>query len=340
MPARKSYRAPVLTDVAKEAGVSVPTVSRVLNGNPKVNPELARRVHAAVKRIGYRPNSAARFLRSSRSSLVSILSGAMSSHYGYTRTLHGAEAAASQAGMSVSITTVDSNDDDTVARAIDLALSQPTAGAMVLEFDAAGIKVTRSLPEDLPVVVLGGVPEHPDGRLAALIDEQAGGRQLTEYLLRLGHRTVHHIAGPTGGKTSGRVEGWRKALEEAGAETPEVMEGEWDAASGYHWGERIAGRDDVTAVFCGNDEIAMGVMRALADRGVDVPQDVSVAGFDDQPLAALWRPSLTTVDQEFEDLGARAFRLLSQTLAGETDLQSSVAKPQLVVRESTAPPNR
>jgi DNA-binding LacI/PurR family transcriptional regulator len=167
---------------------------------------------------------------------------------------------------------------------------------------------------------------------------RAGGRQVTEYLLRQGHRTVHHIAGPMAGKSSGRTEGWRAALQDVGAEVPEVMSSEWDAISGYRWGERIAGRDDVTAVFCGNDEIALGVMRALSDRGLDVPGDVSVAGFDGQPLVSLWRPSLTTVEQDFVDLGARAFHLLSRRLRGESDLQSSVVKPQLVVRESTAPP--
>lgn len=339
MASSKSYRAPVLADVAKAARVSVPTVSRVLNGTPSVAPELARRVQAAVEELGYRPNSAARSLRSSQRTLISIIAEATTSDYGYAGTLRGAETAAQAAGMSVSIAIVQSDADESVRRAIDLALSQPTAGVIVLEFARAGIKVSQALPDALPVVAAGGASERTVG-LAALIDEAAGGRQVTEYLLRLGHRTVHHIAGPTAGKTSGRTEGWRSALHDAGAEIPEVMSSEWDALSGYRWGERIAGRDDVTAVFCGNDEIALGVMRALADRGVDVPGDVSVAGFDGQPIVSLWRPSLTTVEQDFEDLGARAFRLLSKRLQGESDLRSSVVRPQLVVRESTAPPRR
>ena len=154
----------------------------------------------------------------------------------------------------------------------------------------------------------------------------------------LGHATVHHIAGPTEGKHSGRTEGWRAALQAANALVPPVMNAEWDAAAGYRWGERLAARDDVTAVFCGNDELAIGLMRALSDRGRRVPEDVSVVGFDDQPLVALWRPSLTTVDQDFEDLGARAFGLLQRLIDGEDDVPASVATPQLVVRESTARP--
>ncbi|MCH7229442.1 LacI family DNA-binding transcriptional regulator [Glycomyces sp. L485] len=339
MSSSKPYRAPVLADVARAAGVSVPTVSRVLNGSKYVAPELTQRVQAAVKELGYRPNSAARSLRSKQRTLVSILAGA-TSNYGPAHTLQGIETAARNAGMSVSITVMESDDDESLVSAIDLALSQPTAGAIVLEFDRAGIGAARSLPEGLPVVVAGGGSERVDGMAAALLDEHAAGRQATDYLIRLGHETVHHVAGPTQGKSSGRTEGWRAALRDAGAAVPEVLHANWDAVSGYQCGERIAGRDDVTAVFCGNDEIALGVMRALTDRGLDVPVDVSVVGFDDQPLVSLWRPSLTTIDQDFEDLGARAFHMLSRLLDGEVDLKASVVAPQLVVRESTAPPRR
>ncbi|WP_277209350.1 LacI family DNA-binding transcriptional regulator [Isoptericola croceus] len=337
MAAPKKYRAPVLADVARAAGVSVPTASRVLNGTKYVAPDLTERVNHAVQELGYRPNVAARSMRSGKLTLVSVLAGA-TANYGYARTLQGIEAAAQKAGMSVSITLVESSDGQHVQRATDLALSQPTAGAIVLEFDRAGIEAARSIPDGLPMVVVGGGSRRPGPVPAALIDEQAAGRQVTEYLLRLGHRTVHHLAGPGEGKASGRTEGWRAALQDAGAPVPEVMDAEWDAASGYRWGERIAARNDVTAVFCANDDIAIGLMRALSDRGVRVPEDVSVVGFDDQPLVSLWRPSLTTVDQDFEDLGARAFDLLTRLVAGEAELESSVTEPQLVVRESTAPP--
>jgi DNA-binding LacI/PurR family transcriptional regulator len=240
--------------------------------------------------------------------------------------------------MTVSITVVESGDDEHVRAAIDLTLAQPTAGVIVLEFDRAGINAARALPEGLPVVVAGGGSRRTGNVPAALIDERTAGRQATEYLLHLGHRTVHHIAGPTEGKHSGRTDGWRAALAAAGAPVPQIMRAEWDASAGYRWGERIAGMNDVTAVFCANDDIALGLMRALSDRGLDVPGDVSVVGFDDQPLVALWRPSLTTVDQDFEDLGARAFGLLAQVVDGEEGVASSVTAPQLVVRESTAPP--
>lgn len=339
MTAPNTYRAPRLADVAAAAGVSVPTVSRVLNGTKYVAPELAERVRAAVDTLGYRPNTAARSMRSGKRTLVSVLAGA-TANYGYARTLQGIETAARHAGMSVTITMVESASDEDVRRATDLALSQPTAGAIVLEFDAAGISAGHALPAGLPVVVAGGGNRHSGPHPAALIDERSAARQATEYLLRLGHRTVHHIAGPAEGKTSGRTQGWRAALTAADLTPPEVMRATWDAASGYQWGERIAGRDDVTAVLCGNDEIAIGLMRALTDRNVRVPEDISVIGFDDQPLVAMWQPSLTTIDQDFEDLGARAFELLQSLIAGDP-VTDSVSEPDLVVRESTAaPPQR
>nr|BFF25157.1 hypothetical protein GCM10025732_31220 [Glycomyces mayteni] len=173
MDSPKSYRAPVLADVAKSAGVSVPTVSRVLNGTKNVAPDLAQRVHAAVKQLGYRPNSAARSLRLSQPTLISIIAEGTTSAYGYANTLGGVETAAQRAGMSVSITIVASDEDESVMRAVDLALSQPIGGVIVLEFRQAGIKASRALPASSPSSP-PEASERADGSLAALIDEAAG----------------------------------------------------------------------------------------------------------------------------------------------------------------------
>lgn len=338
MSAQKPYRAPVLADVARTAGVSVPTVSRVLTGSKFVAPELADRVMRAVRELGYRPNGAARAMRSGRRSQVAVLSGG-TADYGYAKTIEGIEIAARQAGMSVVIAVMESADSDDVSDAVDLVLSQPVAGAIVLEFDRQGLAAAKALPATLPSVAAGGGSRRSGPGPAALIDERAGARQATEYLLSLGHRTVHHIAGPTMGKQSGRTEGWRKALTAAGASVPEIMDATtWNPLSGYRWGEKIAARPEITAVFCGNDDIALGLMRALTDRGRRVPEDVSVVGFDDQPHVAMWRPALTTVEQDFNDLGMRAFGLLLARFEGGSEPESSVATPQLVVRESTAAP--
>ncbi|GAB4004888.1 hypothetical protein GCM10029992_51170 [Glycomyces albus] len=240
MTSSKPYRAPVLADVAKAAQVSVPTVSRVLNGSKYVKPELVARVNAAIKALGYRPNGAARSLRSSQRTLVSILAGA-TSNYGYAHTLEGIETAARHAGMSVSITVMESAGEAHVQRAIDLALAQPTAGVIILEFDLAGIHAAHALPAGMPFVVAGGGSRRSGGVPAALIDEHTAGRRVAEYLMRLGHSTVHHVAGPTEGKHSERTEGWRAALQSAGAPVPEIMHADWDAISGYRWGSGSPG---------------------------------------------------------------------------------------------------
>src|SRR4029453_615345 len=132
------------------------------------------------------------------------------------------------------------------------------------------------------------------------------------------------------------TEGWKAALVAAGAEVPTIRHATWDPASGYAIGQELAARDDVTAVFCGNDDVAIGVMRAVLDSGKRVPEDVSIVGFDDQPHVALWRPALTPVRQDFQDLGARAFNLLSSTIESGQPSGSSTVRPALIIRDSTA----
>jgi DNA-binding LacI/PurR family transcriptional regulator len=237
------------------------------------------------------------------------------------------------------ITVIESDEPDEVTRAIDLVLSNPVSGVIVLKFDPAGIAALRQLPSlGLPVVARAGQP----GRHVphVVLDDQAGGAMATEYLLGLGHRTVHHVAIPAAGRRSGRATGWRQALERAGAEVPPVLHAGWDPLAGYRIGLELAGRDDVTAVLCGNDELAIGLMRAMHERGRRVPDSISVVGFDGHPLGALWVPALTTVEQDFASVGRRAFSQVAAMLAGEDSVPLAHTIPRLVIRESTAPPSR
>ena len=330
-----AVRPPVLGDVARLAGVSVPTVSRVLTGSKPVGDELRERVLNAVRELEYHPNNAARALVSGRRSMISVLSGG-TANYGYARTLEGLESAAREAGMTVAITVVESDDEDIVAATLALALGQPIAGVVVLEFDRPGLAAARALPMHVPAVMAGGGAAREGDRPYALIDEAAGARALTEHLLGLGHRTVHHVAGPSEGKVSPRTEGWRDTLRAHGKDVPETLHADWHPRSGYEAGALLASRTDVTAVLCGNDDIAIGVISALDDHGLRVPEDVSVVGFDDQPYADFWKPSLTTARQDFDDLGARAFAQLQRLMSGEAAAGSVVA-PELVVRGSSGP---
>ena len=189
----KGDRAPVIADVARAAGVSVPTVSRVLTGAARVGEDKRARVMAAIEELGFRPSAAARALASGRPRLVSVLAG-NTSRYGYAETLRGIEEAARGAGFTVIITVIESADDESVDRAVASVLSQPVAGTIVLNFDPPGLAVSRLLPRDLPLVTISG--RRVAGLPHAKLDETVAARELVEHLLDLGHATVHHVSVP------------------------------------------------------------------------------------------------------------------------------------------------
>jgi DNA-binding LacI/PurR family transcriptional regulator len=327
----------VIADVAKLAGVSVPTVSRVLTGAARVRPEKERLVLDAIAKLNYRPSATARALASRQSHTIAIVAG-NTSQYGYAETIRGIEEEARADGYTVTITVVETTDPDEVERAVALVLDQSPAGVVVLKFDPPGVAVLESLPRDLPVVAVSGVRSRDVPQ--AVLDESRAAERLTEHLLALGHRTVHHVRVPPSRREDGRTTGWRRALKRAGIEQPALFEATWSPESGRLIGHEIARAPEITAVFCGNDEIAMGVIKGLSDAGLRVPDDVSVVGFDDHPLAAMWSPALTTVRQDFGGLGARAFELLRGAMSGEEARRTSSELPELIVRESTAAPRR
>lgn len=333
----------MITDVARVAGVSVPTVSRVLNGSLPVSAQKRAQVLRAIDELGYRPNGAAQALVTGRRSLISVVAS-NTTRYGYAMTIQGIEEAARAAGYLVAICVL----DDAVPRmrgaggaattAVDLALGQQVAGAVVLDFDSAAGRAITDFPERVP---LAAVSSSTAGRAMprVIFDDKRGGADATRYLLGLGHRTVHHVALPESGRPNGRTVGWRMALQEAGAEVPALLETDWTVASGLRAGRELAARPEVSAVLCGNDEVAFAVMKALQEAGRAVPHDVSVMGFDDHPHAALWSPPLTTMSQDFPELGRRAVaQLLALVEEATTPEPAADATLHLVVRASTAPP--
>lgn len=315
----------------------MPTVSRVLTGSIPVSEEKRERVLAAIAELGYRPSGVARALVVGRGSMVGVIA-LNTTRYGYSRTLEGIQQAARAAGYLVVIAVVESDDPDEMKAAIDLVLGQSVAGVVVFEFDPVGVAASRALPDVVPVVAVAAAGQSRSPHPHAYLDDRVAAREATEYLLGLGHETVHYLAIPTTDTRTGRARGWRQALVEAGVPVNEPELASYDPASGYEVGRRLAEDESVTAVLCGNDELAIGLMRALSEGGRTVPGDVSVVGFDDQPFAAMWTPALTTVAQDFVDLGHRAFALLYDRLTTGTSAHRSSARPRLVVRESTAPP--
>lgn len=334
---KRKQRSPVIADVARLAGVSVPTVSRVLTGAARVSPTKRQSVLDAIAALNYRPSAAARSVASKRASVVGVIAG-NTSQYGYAETIRGIEIAARAQGFIVSIAVVESTADDDVERAVSLVLGQDLAGVLALKFDPPGVAALSKMPDYVPTVAISGVRDTSVPQ--AVLDETRAAEELTEYLLELGHRTVHHVRVPPSRREDGRTTGWRRALRNAGAPIPPLLDASWSPHSGRDIGRSLAANPSVTAVFCGNDEIAMGVIRGLADEGVNTPADISVVGFDDHPLSELWSPSITTARQDFCNLGQRAFGLLLEQL-NERDKPKrfSSERPALIVRESAAPPS-
>lgn len=334
---KQQQRPPVIADVARLAGVSVPTVSRVLTGAAKVSEEKRQSVMDAIALLKYRPSAAARSVASRQSSVVAVIAG-NTSRYGYAETIRGIEEAARARGYIVSITVVDSTEEDDVERAVSLVVGQDLAGIVALKFDAPGVAALQRLPEHIPTVAISGVRETQVPQ--AVLDESSAAAELTEFLLGLGHRTVHHVRVPPSRREDGRTTGWRRALRKAGAPIPPALDASWLPESGRAIGQALAKDGSVTAVFCGNDEIAMGVIRGLADEGLRTPEDVSVVGFDNHPLSGLWTPPLTTAHQDFFGLGQRGFELLMARVSEEPGARRfSSERPALVIRESAAAPS-
>ncbi|MEV7176150.1 LacI family DNA-binding transcriptional regulator [Kitasatospora sp. NPDC093679] len=332
-------RQPVMADVAKLAGVSHQTVSRVLNGAPHVRPGTRDKVLAAIRELDYRPNSAARALVTRRSQTLGVVSFA-STLYGPASMLDGIEQAARSAGYFVSVASLRSLDARSVQEAVDRLRDQGVEGVAVIAPQISAVGAVSRLSSSVPVVAVGSGSRSRVPMVA--VDNLTGAAAATRHLLDLGHGTVHHVAGPAGWlETQDRLDGWRRTLEESGAPVPQVYSGDWSARSGYEAGRQIAADPEVTAVFCANDHMALGLLRALHEAGRPVPGEISVIGFDDIPESAYFTPPLTTVRQDFGELGRRALELLVEELAGVAHARSHVlVAPEMVLRRSTGPARR
>lgn len=342
MAAESTRRPPVMADVARRAGVSHQTVSRVLNDHPNVRESTRERVLQAIDELSYRRNTSARALVTRRTQTLGVVAF-NTTLYGPASTLFGIEVAAREAGYFISIVSLKTITGSSVSEALDYLTGQSVDGLIVIAPQRTAVEALAALPGDLPTVAVEG-GEAPD-RAVVCVDQAAGATAVTEHLLDLGHETVWHIAGPLDWlEAEARLGAWRGALERRGARVPEVLHGDWSPRSGYEAGrvlaERFATHGDVSAVFVANDQMALGVLRALRERGVDVPGEISVAGFDDVPEADFFAPPLTTVRQDFGAVGRQSIGvLLDQIVAGQVSPPPRVVVPiALVVRSSTAAP--
>ncbi len=328
-----------MADVAAMAGVSSQTVSRVANNRSNVEEETRRRVLSAMRVLGYRPNTAARALVTGQFRTLGLISFGFS-NFGNARTADAIARVAQRSGYTVNMVAIESQTERAVHQAFDQLTMQAVDGIVLVEAQILDTPALR-LPPGVPVVMAQGDLNlrHP----MVDTDQALGARLVTRHLLDLGHRTVWHVSGPEDSYSArGRAESWHATLKEAGATVPPVLFGDWSAASGYEAGLRLAERPEVTAVFAANDQMALGVMRAMTQAGRRIPDDVSLAGFDDIEESAYLSPPLTTVHQDFDVVAERIVSLmLTQIETGEIPSTIALVAPRLVVRESTgAPPSR
>ncbi|MFJ9011378.1 LacI family DNA-binding transcriptional regulator [Streptomyces canus] len=330
--------APRSEDVARLAGVSRKTVSRVLNNEPYVSEESRRRVLAAAEELGYRLNHAARALASGRTRSIGVVALATAG-YGTASLLVGIEQAVRDAGYALRVVNTPDGDPQSIAGALESLREQGVDGIVV---SVPVVEGEVPLGVDVPVLFVGAPPVFTAARtLTVGVGAHELARAATEHLLDLGHSTVHHLAGPRRWyATKDRIEGWQAALAARGAHEPPVLNGDWSAASGYAAGLGLASDRSVTAVFAAGDEMAIGLIHGLRESGRRVPEDVSVVGFDGNPVFAYVSPPLTTVRQPFEAASREGIRLLLHAIEKpDTELPPANDPPvELVVRGSTAPP--
>jgi DNA-binding LacI/PurR family transcriptional regulator len=323
-----------MLDVARLAGVSQQTVSRVSNGSEAVKAETRERVLAAMEQLGYRPNSAARALKSGRFLRIGVVMHNLK-EFGSSRMLEAIDLEASRRGYSIELIAVSDPSTAEVTRALS-RLDHEAVDGIVMRLDTSRMRGHAiDFPTRIPTVIVEGGAY--DDRVSVGADQRQGTRLAVQHLLDLGHPTVWHVAGAEGyASAAEREEAWREVLTAAGRPVPEVVRGDWSPESGYQAGKALLAASGVTCVFCANDQMALGVLRAFHEAGRAVPGDVSVVGFDDTQESEYFWPPLTTVRQDFEGVGARAVALLLEQIeAGPVSPGVRLTPNHLIVRKST-----
>lgn len=332
-------RPPGMHDVARAAGVSHQTVSRVLNDHPSVRPETRERVQAAIAELGYRRNPIARALVTRQTHTIGVLAPA-STLFGPASLVIAVEQAARSHGWYVSLASLSDFDPPSVASAIEHFLGQQVDGLVVVAPVPSAVEACSAAALGVPTVMVATDAEPSAGFDVVAIDQEEGARLAVRHLLGLGHRTVAHLAGPADWlDAAARSRGWRAELDAAGAAVPAVLTGDWSPESGYRVGLDLAASGEMpTAVFAANDLMAIGVIRALVEAGFSVPAQVSVVGFDDIDATGFLLPPLTTVRQDLVTLGRLGVERLLARIDGAEPSAPVRQPPELVVRASTAPP--
>jgi DNA-binding LacI/PurR family transcriptional regulator len=330
-------RKPSITDVARLAGVSYQTVSRVINDLPDVSPATRARVLAIIDDVGYRRNRTATALVTSRSAVVGIVTDG-SPRYGPVGTLLALESAARAAGYGCTVTTVVEPYETSVPAAFHLLEDGGVDGIIVIAPRLSVAAAVRDARVRVPVEMIAAGESSTAGVFTYSENQERGARMATEHLLELGHTDIAHLGGSLEW-FDGRVRkrGWEEACRDAGIQPGRYLEGDWSPGWAYETGLRLVREGLPGAIFAASDHSALGLYRAFSESGIRVPTDVSVVGFDDIEGSDYFAPPLTTVRQDFPGLARRAIDLLLGSIDGRP-VDGTPIPPVLIVRQSTAPP--
>lgn len=329
-------RTPSIRDVARLAGVSHQTVSRVLNAHPSIRDSTKARVLEVIDELQYRPNRAARALSRGRSRTIGVLS-ASNGEYGPASSIAAIQDAARDAGYLVNTANLSREDPGSITAALEHLLSQSVEGIVVIAPQVSVFNALKLRSIDVPYVTLQSTGITDTNVLS--VDQIAGARLATRHLIDLGHRAIYHLAGPQDWiEAEARMHGFLQEMGARDVPTTAPILGDWTADFGYHAGRELLRMRDFTAIFSSNDQMALGLIHAIRECGLDVPRDVSIVGFDDIPEAAHFWPPLTTVRQDFPELGRRSVELLLANIAGTAAHSQNAIIPELKIRASTAGP--
>ncbi|AQX15107.1 LacI family transcriptional regulator [Tessaracoccus lapidicaptus] len=331
---RSTGRPPGMMAVARLAGVSHQTVSRVLNSPEQVRPATRERVEAAMRELGYSRNLAARALITQQTALLGVVwTGA--GYVGPSNTVAGIEVAARRAGYATLVAALENPSDDEVAAVFRGFRDRGVEGIAVVAPHEAMARLAREHSTGIPTVMVADMAPGEGYRVVS-VDQRLGGRLATEHLIARGCRRIEHISGPLDWfDARERMVGWREALGAADLPVPAVRVGDWSAESGYATAQVLL-RDGALpdAVFCGNDATALGLLAGLRDAGVDVPARIRVVGYDDSLGSGYFTPPLTTVAQPFTELGGTCVDVLVAAIHGDEPGRKHLP-PRLVVRASS-----
>ncbi len=329
-------RSVTIFDVARLAGVSHQTVSRVLNDLPNVRPATRERVEKAIRQLRYVPSQAARALVTRRSRTLGVVATGLPD-YGPSSVLLAVNESARAAGYAVIATNLADAAGPSLRSAAELLIRQNVEAIVLVAAERAALDAFEGGELGVPMVAVASEARGRAPRVT--VDQYAGARAAVSHLLELGHRDIRHIAGPVDSMDAAeRVRGWRDRLTEAGLAAGEPERGDWSPESGFRIGRQLIAAGAPGAVFVANDQMALGLLHALDQAGLRVPAQVSVVGFDDIPEAAHFSPPLTTLRQDFSALGRDAMAAVLALLDDDrSEALPPSRHPQLIVRDSTSP---